>query len=92
MKKDIKKSESGRFYMVAHEMHYTTKDLSEALELYKSVMEAYPETEEAKYCRSQIENIVNTVVPKQELFDAKLELARMHTEHKGPTDDIVASN
>jgi hypothetical protein len=44
-------------------------------------MDAHPETQEAEYSRSQIQNIVSTVVPNQELFDAQVELALGHLAH-----------
>jgi len=62
-------------YAEAHAAHYMTKDLHEALELYKGVMAAHPNTKEAVYSRTQIQNIVKSVVPKQRLLDAQVELA-----------------
>jgi len=53
-------------------MHYKTKDLSEALALYRGVVGARPDTHEAKYSRTQIQNIAKSVVPKQELWDAEV--------------------
>lgn len=78
MKRAAEQTEAGRQFAVAHEAHYTTKDLSEALVLYRAVMAAYPEAQEAEYSRSQIQNIVRAVVPKEELFDAQIELALAH--------------
>jgi hypothetical protein len=49
--------------------------LYEALELYKGIMAAQPNTKEAEYSRTQIQNIVQSVVPKQRLLDAQVELA-----------------
>ena len=37
-------------------------------------MASHPGTQEADYSRSQIQNIVNAVVPKQELLDAQTNL------------------
>ena len=81
MKKIAKKTEAGRQYDVAHELHYKTKDLGEALGLYRAIMNEHPEAEEAKYSRTQILNIVSSVVPKQELFDAQVELALVQIAH-----------
>jgi hypothetical protein len=81
MKKTTKKTEAGQQYTAAHEAHYTTKDLGEALRLYRSVMDGHPDTQEAEYSRSQIQNIVTAVVPKNELFDAQVELALVHVTH-----------
>jgi hypothetical protein len=79
MKKKTELTAAGRQYATAYEAHYTTKNLHEALELYNGIMTEYPNTKEAEYSRSQIQNIVNAVVPKQELCDAQLGLALSHT-------------
>jgi hypothetical protein len=79
-------TEAGQRYAAAHAAHYRTKDMREALELYKGVMAAHPDTREAGYSRTQIQNIVNTVVPKHELFDAHLDLALAHFEHRDQPD------
>ena len=57
-----------------------------ALQLYKKVMASHPSTLEAGYSRAQVQNIVNTVVPKQELLDAQIELALAHFERDSPPD------
>jgi hypothetical protein len=44
-------------------------------------MSAHPVIHAAEYSRSQIQNIVSAVVPKQELFDAQVELAIVHVAH-----------
>jgi len=49
--------------------------LHEALKLYKAIMAEHPNTKEAEYSRTQIQNIVQSVVPKQRLLDAQVELA-----------------
>ena len=60
---------------------YTTKDMHEAFVLYESlIIAAHPHTQEAKYSRSQVQNIVNAVVPKQEIMDALVKLAVTHFE------------
>jgi hypothetical protein len=75
------KTEAGQQYAAAHEDHYTTKDPGEALGLRRPGMDAHPETQEAECSRSQIQNIVRAVVPKQGLFDAEVELAPVHVAH-----------
>ena len=65
-------------YAAAHTAHYKTKDLTVALELYQGVMAAHPDTPEAGYSQSQIQNIAKSVVPKQELLDAEVAMARTH--------------
>ena len=81
MKNETKTTEAGRQYAVAYAAHYTGHDLPSALRLYKQVMASHPSDPEAEYSRVQIQNIVNAVVPKQELLDAQMELAANHFEH-----------
>jgi len=69
-------TEAGEQYAAAHAAHYKTKDLNSALDLYQGVMAAYPDTPEAEYSRSQIQNIAKSVVPKQELLDGEMAMAR----------------
>ena len=79
MKKQIQTlTNAGQDYAVAYKAHYTTKNLEEAFNLYKGVISDHPESQEAIYSQQQIENIVATLIPKQELFDAhgKMILAR----------------
>ncbi len=80
MKNETKHSEAGMRYAAAYAAHYTEKDLHGALDLYKGVMSDHPDTREARYSRSQIHNIVKSVVPKKELFDAQVNLALAHFE------------
>jgi hypothetical protein len=76
----------GKQYATAHAMHYKTKDLNEALGLYEGVMAAYPDTPEAEYSRSQIQNIAKSVVPKEELLAAQVAAARGHLKFEGPPE------
>ena len=75
MRNETELTEAGKQYAEAYAAHYTTKDLYEALELYKGIMAEHPNTKEAEYSRTQIQNIVQSVVPKQRLLDAQVELA-----------------
>ncbi len=77
-------TEAGRRYAAAHKAHYATKDLHEALELYRDVMAAHPNTQEAEYSRTQMHNIVKSVVPKEDLLAAQVELtlARLEREER----------
>ena len=86
MRDETTVAEAGEQYAEAHAAHYTTKDLHEALGLYQGVMAAHPNTTEAEYSRSQLQNIATSVVPKQELLDAQVELTLAHLEHEGPPD------
>ena len=72
--------EAGRMYATAYATHYTAKDLHGAFELYRSLMETYPDTPEAGYSHSQILNIANAVVSKEQIFDAQVELALAYLE------------
>lgn len=86
MRNDTGLTEAGQQYAAAHAAHYATKDLNEALRLYRGVMAAHPNTQEADYSRTQIQNIVKSVVPKQELLDAQVDLVRVHLERGRPPD------
>ena len=87
MGNDIRLTEAGKQYAAAHAAHYVTKDLQKAIELYKGVIAAHPNTPEAGYCHAQIQNIVKSVVPQQELLDAQATLALNHIEHEVPPDE-----
>lgn len=86
MREATETTEAGRQYAAAYEAHYMTKDLREALGLYRGLTIAHPDTPEARYSRSQIQNIVNAVVPKQELFDAQADLALTCFERADQSD------
>jgi hypothetical protein len=86
MKNDTELAEPDRQYATAYAAHYTERDLPMALQLYMEVMASCPGTREADYARAQIQNIVTTVVPKQELLDAQIKLAFARFEHQGPPD------
>jgi hypothetical protein len=80
MQDDKANTEAARQYETAHLAHYKSKDLSRALTLYQSILTAYPDTQEAKDSRTQLMNIASSVVPKQELLDAQVALARNHLD------------
>lgn len=46
-----------KLYKRAYEMHYTDKDYEGAVALYREVIERFPNSKEAGYAASQIENI-----------------------------------
>jgi hypothetical protein len=75
MSGDDLRSEGARAYAAAHAAHYSERDLAAALRLYRDLIASHAGTEEARYSRTQIQNIVNTLVPARELLDAQLELA-----------------
>ena len=81
MRNKTEPTEANREYATAYATHYTEHDLPAAMRLYKQVMASHPNDPEAEYSRVQIQNIVNAVVPKQQLLDAQMELALNHFEH-----------
>ena len=87
MRNDTELTEAGREYAAAYAAHYTGRDLPAALQLYMSVIASHPDTQEAGYSRAQVHNIVNSVVPKQELLDAEIGLVRAHLEHNRDQPD-----
>jgi hypothetical protein len=72
--------EAARAYAEAYAAHYSERDLAKALQLYQRIMASHASAQEAGYSRAQIQNIVNTLVPAQELLDAQLELALARLE------------
>jgi hypothetical protein len=86
MRRDDELTEVGRQYAEAYAAHYTGGDLPAALQLYRKVVVSRPDTLEAGYARTQVRNIVNAVVPRQELLDADVQLALAHLEHAVPAD------
>jgi hypothetical protein len=90
MHNESKLSEIGTQYAEAHLAHYGEKDLRRALELYKGIIAIHPDTQEAGYSRSQVQNIVNSVVPKQELFDAQVALVSACFTRVSSTDAAPA--
>jgi hypothetical protein len=81
MRNTTELTEASRQYATAYAAHYTETDLPAAMRLYKQVMTSHPSDPEAEYARVQIQNIVNAVVPKQELLDAQMEMALTYFEH-----------
>jgi len=84
-------TEAGQQYATAYDAHYKTKDMYKAFKLYGRIIAAHPDTYEAGYSRSQVQNIVNAVVPKQKVMDALVELALTHFEQDVPPDVEEAS-
>ena len=81
MRNKTEHTEANRQYATAYAAHYTEHDLPAAMGLYKQIMASHPSDPEAEYSRVQIQNIVNAVVPKQELLDAQMDLALSHFQH-----------
>ena len=78
--------EVGNDYSAAYDAHYKTKNMHEALILYRQIISAHPGTQEAAYSRAQVQNIVNTVVAKQKIEDTMVALALTYFEQQGQTD------
>jgi hypothetical protein len=75
--------EARREYAAAYAAHYSARDLPAALQMYRALMASHPNAREAEYSRMQIDNIVQVVVPRQDLLDAEtmLALARFDDDH-----------
>jgi cardiolipin synthase len=78
MNNDTTFADAAQQYAAAHSAHYVSENLPRALVLYTDIMATHPETLEAGYSRTQLQNIVNSVVPKSDLLTAQVELARAH--------------
>jgi len=83
MRNGTELTEAGRQYAAAYAAHYTERDLPVALRLYIKVVASHPSAREADYSRMQVQNIVNAVVPQQEILYAQIELALGHFEYEG---------
>jgi hypothetical protein len=78
MRSDPEPTQAGKEYAAAHAAHYAEKNLRDALQLYRAIVAVHSNSQEAKYSREQIQNIANSVVPKQELLDAQIKLVLAH--------------
>lgn len=67
-----------REYSAAHAAHYGARDLPLALRLYRTILASHPRTPEAEYSRTQVQNIVNAVIPRKELLDHQIGIALAH--------------
>jgi hypothetical protein len=72
------RTEANRQYAAAYEAHYSDGDLPLAFKFYTMLIASHPHSDEAGYSKTQINNMVNTVVPKQELLAAQTELILAH--------------
>ena len=78
-------TEANHQYNVAYEAHYIAKNLNLALELYRSIMTSHPNAPESEYCLMQINNIINSVVPKQAILDAQIDMAHKYLVQDVPS-------
>jgi len=65
-------------YAKAYAAHYKTKKLEDAIALYREIIKSHESAPEAGYSRSQLMNIVSSVVPGEELLSAQVKLALNH--------------
>ncbi len=84
MANNARKTDAGKQYAAAHALHYATKDLRKALELYREIIAEHPSSPEVGYSHAQIQNIVKSVVPNQELLDIQADLALANIASAGP--------
>ena len=84
-------TEAGQQYASAYDAHYTTKDIHKTFTLYEDIIAAHPDTHETGHSRSQVQKIVNAVVPKKTIMDSLMEFARIHFEQNMPSDAEPAS-
>ncbi len=91
MKHVCDSTEAARQYAAAYATHYSDRRLPAALRMYQNVLTSFPDTPEAGYARMQIQNIINSVVPKQELQDAQLQLllARLQLDRPSEADTCM---
>jgi hypothetical protein len=80
MKNPNAPSPAAKEYEAAYAAHYSQRDLRMALRLYTDLIASHTSTREAGYSRTQIQNIVHTVVPEEGLRDAETQLALAHLE------------
>lgn len=86
MRTETEPTEASQQYAEAYAAHYTGHDLPLALKLYRTLMASHPNVREAGYARTQIQNIVNTVVPKPELMEAEVKLVLAHFKNDARLD------
>jgi hypothetical protein len=56
---DIEGMSSNELYSLAHNMHYSKKHYSNALKIYNEILSKFPDSEQAGYAKTQINNIQN---------------------------------
>ena len=88
MRKQHERTTAGLEYAAAYAAHYTEHDLPLALQRYNKLLASHPNAQEASYSRVQVQNIVNAVVPKQELLNAQMELVLAHFARDGLVDAV----
>lgn len=74
MKPD-EQAEVTELYADAYTIHYANNDMRKAFGLYRRILARYPYSKEAGYAASQIQNIINTVVPEEERLTVQMDVA-----------------
>ena len=69
-------TEQARQYAAAYALHYSDKNLAQALRVYGLVIADHPRTAEAGYALAQAQNIIKEVVPPSVLLAAQLRLVQ----------------
>jgi hypothetical protein len=73
MKPD-EQAEVTKLYVDAYTIHYTNNDMRKAFGLYRRILARYPYRKEAGYAASQIQTIINTVVPEEERLTVQMDM------------------
>jgi hypothetical protein len=80
-------AETARDYAAAHAAHHSRPDLAGALHLYTRLIASHESAPESRYSVSQVQKIVKSVVPAQELMEAEVGLALTCLEQSIPQRD-----
>ena len=75
-------AEACKQYSAAYESHYTDQNFYLAFCKYLDLINMYPSSIEAKYARTQIENLVKVLIPGDELLTALVQLLEQKFESK----------
>ncbi|VBB42851.1 conserved hypothetical protein [uncultured Desulfatiglans sp.] len=76
--------ESEKMYKKAYDLHYNCKNYEEALNLYRLLLDKYPDSDESIYAKQQIQNI-DEMSPYQKIDYKYVPTAT----DKKPYDDII---
>lgn len=91
MQNNDESTEVSTKYAAAYTAHYEEQNLRDAFERYRHIIATHQNTQEAGYAQAQINNIINSVVPKKDRFDAQVNLLLSHLD-KHPSDVKVNKN
>jgi hypothetical protein len=72
--KENREPSAAQIYADAHAIQYSERDYPAALRSYDQLIALHPGAPEAGYARTQMRNIVKSVIPAKELLAAELEL------------------